>query len=239
MQTYLWVSLILFLAGVTHGLAGFGSVLLSIPLLAILLDIKIVIPLAALAAVSMTLIILIQLRQQFDWKKIYPLIIGATPGILVGVFFLKHLDRKTIHWSLGVTLIAYSLYGLISRSSTKGIKRGWAYPFGFLAGCLGGALSAPGPPAIIYASLRAWSKDEIKVTLQGFFFSSGLLVVFFHVLSGLTTFTVLRFYLIALPLLTLGTYLGSFFYGIIREEMYRKVILVLLACLGALMIYRA
>lgn len=239
MQTYLWVCFILFLAGFTHGFSGFGSVLLSIPLLAIFLDIKIVIPLAALASVSMTIMVLIQLRQQFDWKKIYPLLTGAIPGVLMGVFFLKRLDSEVIHWVLGVILIAYSLYSLLLRSSAKVIRKWWAYPFGFLSGCFGGTLGAAGPPVIVYTSLRAWNKDQIKVTLQGFFLMVGLAIVLFHALSGLTTFTVLCFYGLALPSLILGTYVGSLFYGIIQEESYRKIILVLLTFLGVLMIYRA
>jgi uncharacterized membrane protein YfcA len=239
MQTYLWVCVILFLAGFTHGLSGFGSVLLSIPLLAIFLDIKIVIPLAALAAVTMTVMILIQLRQQFDWKRIYPLVIGAIPGVVVGVFALKRLNREIIHWILGVILITYSLYGLSAKTSDKEIPVIWAYPFGFLAGCFGGAFSAVGPPVIVYTSLQAWNKDQIKVTLQGFFLISGLLVVFCHAMGGLTTSTVLLLYGFALPTLVLGTYLGSLLYGVIREEAYRKVIIVLLGLLGILMIYRA
>ena len=238
MQTYLWVCIILFLAGFTQGVAGFGAILLSIPLLAIYIDIKIVIPLAALACLSMTLMLLIQLRQHFDWKKIYPLLIGAIPGIPVGVFFLKKLEVSLIHWILGVILIVYSLYSLLSRSSGKGICNAWAYPFGFMAGCVGGALGASAPPVIMYISLKAWAKDQIKATLQGFLVISGLVVVFCHAISGLTTLMVLRFFGIALPMLILGTYIGSLFYGIMKEEQYRKVILTLLAFLGAFMIYR-
>lgn len=239
MQTYFGVCLILFLAGVTHGISGFGSVLVSIPLLVIFLDIKIVIPLANLAAVSMTVMLFIQLRRQFDWKKIYPLIAGATPGIVMGVFLLKRWDRVVIHWIMGVMLIGFSLYSLLLQPSAKKIRQGWAYPFGFLSGCLGGAFGTPGPPVIVYTALQAWSKDQIKVTLQGFFFLSGLMIAFSHTLSGLVTVSVLRFYAVGLLAMILGTYLGSRLYGFIREEDYRKIILVLLAGLGGLMIYKA
>ncbi len=236
MENYLWVCLILFAAGFTHGLSGFGSVLLSIPLLAIFLDIKTVIPLAALAGVTMTVMVLIQLRQQLDWKRIYPLVAGAIPGVMLGVFFLKRLEKEVIHWILGVILIGYSLYGLVAPTSRREINKRWAYPFGFLSGCLGGAFSAVGPPVIIYTSLRAWSKDQVKVTFQGFFLVSGLLIVITHGASGLTTSTVLLLYGFAFPGLLLGTYLGSMLYGIMREEDYRRLILILLALLGVLMI---
>ena len=137
MQIYIWVCLIIFMAGLTQGLSGFGSVLLSIPLLAIFLDIKTVIPLTALIGLSMSLVLLFHLRPYLDWKKIYPLLIAAIPGIPLGVIFLKKLDKTVILCVLGIILVAYSLYSLLSRSGEKRISGHWAYVFGFLAGCLG------------------------------------------------------------------------------------------------------
>ena len=91
MQTYLWICLILFLAGFVQGLSGFGAVLLSLPLLSIFLDIKTVIPLVALAALAMTLIVLVQLWRYLEWRRVYPLIIGAVPGRLGGYIFLENI----------------------------------------------------------------------------------------------------------------------------------------------------
>jgi uncharacterized membrane protein YfcA len=238
MQTYLLICVILFLAGFTQGLSGFGSILLSIPLLTIFMDVKAVIPLTALAGLSITVMLLIQLWQYLEWKKILPLLLGAIPGIVAGVFFLKRLDKEIIQLILGVILVIYAVYSIIFRASGRKIGDGWAYLFGFSAGCLGGALSAAGPPVIVYTSLQDWTKDQIKVTIQGFFLISGLIVVFLHALTGLTTLAVIRYYGVSLPVLLVGTYFGSLFYGSIKEEHYRKVILILLALLGAFMIYR-
>jgi len=131
-----------------------------------------------------------------------------------------------IHWTLGIILVVYSLYNLFFRLSKDGIREGWAYLFGFFGGCLGGALSATGPPVIVYTSLQRWSKDRIKVTLQGFFIFFGLMVVFAHAISGVTTVAILRLYGISLPVLILGTYVGSYFYGIIGEQWYRRVMFI-------------
>jgi len=222
-----------------QGLSGFGSMLLALSLLAIFLDIKTVIPLVALYGLSIAFLLLFQLRRHLEVKKIYPLLVGVALGIPVGVFFLKKLDRDMIHRILGIILVVYSLYSLFFKSSKGGIREGWAYLFGFFGGCLGGALSASGPPVIIYTSLQPWSKDTIKVTLQGFFIVSGLMVVSAHAISGVTTVAVLRFFGISLPVLILGTYMGGYFYGMIGEQWYKRVIFVLLALLGGLMIYKA
>jgi len=80
MGTYLWICLIVFLAASTQGLSGFGSILLALPLLAIFLYIKMVIPLTALYGLSITFFLLVQLRKHLEFKKIYPLIVGAALG---------------------------------------------------------------------------------------------------------------------------------------------------------------
>ncbi len=239
MQTYLLVCLVVFFAGVTQGLSGFGSVLLSLPLLAIFLEIKTVIPLVALFGLAITIVLLQQLWRQLEWKAVYPLLLSALPGVPVGVFFLKRLETDTIQLILGIILIGYALYSLFLRTNHRGINPRWAYLFGFLAGCLGGAFSATGPAAIIYTSLQPWNKDKIKVTLQVFFFVAGITVAFSHAMSGLTSLAVLRFFMVSLPMLIAGTYVGSFFYGKVREEEYRRIILILLALLGGFMMYRA
>lgn len=238
-QTYSWVCLIFLGAGFIQGVSGFGSVLLSLPLLAIFLDIKTVIPLTLLAGVSVSYVLVYQLRQHLDWKKILPIFIGAVLGIPVGVYFLKRLDRGTIQWILGAILILYALYGLFFRSSAKGVDERWAYVSGFLGGCLGAALSAGGPPVIIYTSLQAWSKDQIKGTIQGFFVTAGTAVVVSFVVAGVVTGTVLRFYCFSFPILMLGTFLGSRLYGLLKEAHYKTIMLILLGLLGIFSIYRA
>ncbi len=239
LQTYLWVCLIFLVAGFIQGVSGFGSVLLSLPLLAIFLDIKTVVPLTALAGVSVSFVLLYQLRKHLDWKKIMPIFVGAVLGIPVGVFLLKRLDTGTIQVILGAILVLYALYGLLFRSSGLGIDERWAYVYGFLGGCLGAAMSAGGPPVIIYVSLQAWSKDQIKGTIQGFFVTGGTAVVVSFAIAGVVTGTVLRFYGLSFPMLMLGTFLGSRLYGLLKEDHYRNIMFMLLGLLGIFSIYRA
>ena len=239
MHHYVLICFVLFCAGFAHGLSGFASILLSVPVLALFLNIKIVIPLVALSTFSMTLMLLIQLRHHLDWKRMYPLLIGGIPGIATGVFLLKELDQKAMQWGLGLILIAYAAYALFSRSPKGRIRAGWALLFGFFSGCVGGALSAPGPPIVVYTSLQNWDKDDLKGSLQACWFIIFLIVITLHALTGLTTIEVLRFYGVSLPFLLLGTYVGSLFYGMISEDQYKKLVLTLIGLLGALMIYRA
>jgi len=223
MEVYLLTSAVILLASMVAGLAGFGAMIISVPLLAIFLDIKAVVPLTILASLSIHFLILIQLRSHFEFKKIQPLFIGALPGIFIGVALLKYTNKEILQLILGITLILFSVYSFIFQGKSFKIKEFWAYLFGFLSGYLGGAIGAGGPPVIVYTSLQSWSKDLIKVTLQGYFILAGIFVLFGHGLIGLINISVLKLYLFALPALAIGTYIGSRFYKATREEIYRKL----------------
>jgi uncharacterized membrane protein YfcA len=157
------------------------------------LDIKEAIPLIVLVAGTMNLVLLIQLWRHVRWEQVRPLLLGALPGIALGVLFLKGIDETTLRVSVGSVLILYVVYSLVGRQDARGIHERWAYVFGFLAGGLGGAFGIVGPPLIAYVSLQPWDKHEIKALLQGVFFLAGGVIIAFHAFMGLTTGTVLRF----------------------------------------------
>ncbi len=238
MDTIIFLSIIAFLAGFIQGLTGFGSVLLSLPLLVLFLDIKTAIPVTALLGAVLSLSLLIQLRHHVDWGKIYPLCLGAIAGAPVGVWLLNRIDPQWIHWVIGAVLIIHALYSLLFHPTVHVMNTGWAYLSGFMSGCLGGAISASGPPVIVYTSIQPWSKDQIKVTLQGFFVISGIVIVAFQAIGGLVTGTVLGYFFVSLPLLFIGTWAGSLLYGRLKEESYRQALLLLMAALGLFMILK-
>ncbi len=74
-------------------------------------------------------------------------------------------------------LIAYALFALLKPALPPLESTVWAYPVGFLAGCLGGAFNTPGPPVIVYGNARAWPRDQFRSTLQVIFLASSATVI--------------------------------------------------------------
>jgi hypothetical protein len=110
--------------------------------------------------------------------------------------------------------------------------RWWAYPAGFLAGCLGGAYNTPGPPVIVYGSLQQWPKDEYRAILQTLFFISGVLIVGSHLLAGHMTRSVWALYAWAAPALLLGLWTGTRLDRRVDQERFRTMVLVVILVLG-------
>ncbi len=236
MVTILSACCIFLLAGFIQGLTGFGSALVAIPLLSFIFDIKTAVPLCMLNGVVITTYMALTLRRHLDPTKILPLLIGSLPGILAGVYLLKNSDESLLRHGIGVLLTGYSLYNLIARPVTFHPGRSWGYVAGFLTGAIGAAISAGGPPAIIYSTLTTWTKDEIKATLTGFFLVNGYITASMHAITGMTTLATVKIFAVTMVFVLAGTITGSKASGWINRSTYLKIIYLFLAGMGVLII---
>lgn len=239
MFTYFLVAVIFSLAGFTQGVSGFGAALVAIPLLSLVMDIKTAVPLCMLNGLIITSFLTFQLKEHLDWKKILPLFVGSLPGIFIGVLFLKSANAGVMKVLLGMMLIAYAFYRFPAQPRSRSVNSVWSYVAGFASGVIGGAFSAGGPPTVIYTTLTNWSKDDIKATLSGFFFTSGMLTAMSHAVIGITTVEVFRYFAGSLLFVLVSVYAGSVCYDRLKRETYVRVILALLIVLGILMIVTA
>ena len=236
MLTAFLISLIFLLAGFIQGVSGFGSALVAIPLLSLIIDIKSAVPLCMLNSLVITTFLSLKMRKDLDKSKILPLCISAVPGIIVGSTILKQVESSIIRLWIGLLLISYSLYSLFSKPKPRKLSKVWAYIAGFLSGAIGAAFSAGGPPTIIYTTLNNWKKDTIKATLSGFFLFNSYLIATVHAISGLTTMEIFTYFMISAPAVLLGTVLGSICYGKIPRQLYLKIIFAFLTMMGIMMI---
>jgi len=236
MITFALAGLIFFLAGLIQGITGFGAGLVAIPLLLLIIDVKIAVPLLMLNNVLMTSYLSFTYRSILDWRKIYPLLVGTIPGIIIGTKCLAIIDPHLVRLLLGILLISYSLYNLFAQPRPLNMPGYIAYIAGLLTGFITGLVSAGGPPVIIYTTLTDWSKDQIKATLSGFFICNATFTVIVHALSGMTTIRTLQYLVVTMPLIVLGAYLGSHLTDTINRRTYLKLIYTFLIIMGLLML---
>ncbi len=236
MLTPLLISAIFLIAGFVQGMTGFGSALVAIPLLSLIIDIKSAVPLCILNSIVITTYLSLKMRSHLNIGKILPLCIAAIPGIIAGSTLLKQVSSSLIRINLGILLVAYSLYSLYSRPAPRKLHKIWSYVAGFMSGAIGAAFSAGGPPTIIYATLSDWKKDTIKATLSGFFLFNSYLIAIVHAVNGLTTIDVFTQFMISAPFVLLGTVLGNISYGMIPRERYLQIIFAFLVLMGIIMI---
>ena len=228
---------IILAAGLLQGLTGFGFVLIALPLLDLFLPLKTIIPLVCLLALCVSLMLSIQLRKTIAFRCIALLFAATVPAIPLGVYVLKHIPSEYLAISLSLLMISFTAYQLLNNPAPRSLGRPWTMLAGFLSGVLGGSIGAGGPPVIIYSALQPWSKDQAKGTLAFYFLISGATVSSMHTVSGLVTGEVLHLFLISLPSLAVGLFLGLFIYKRMSDIGYRKLAFILVFALGCMLLY--
>jgi uncharacterized membrane protein YfcA len=221
-----------FFAAFAQTLSGFGFALILMPIVTIWVGLRTAAPLVALTALTSYTVNLIRYRRAVDIREVLRLGAASALGIPVGLWALANVDESIIKPLLGLVLIAYAVYRLIRPAGLRLCSPRWVYPAGFVAGCLGGAYNTPGPPVIVYGSLRQWSRQKFRAVLQTFFFFNGVLVVASHYAAHHLTPTVLTFYAYAVPALLLGILAGSRVDSKLNRDRFRTVVTVMILLLG-------
>jgi len=231
--TVVWIVVIVFVAAVLQSLTGFGFALVVMPLVTLVIDLKTAAPLIALAGLTAYTVNLIRFRQAVDVGELARLGAASVLGIAVGIWVLVRVDELAINCAMGAILIAYAAYALLRPEAPRQPAQWWAYPAGFLAGCLGGAYNTPGPPVVIYGSLRQWPKDEYRAILQTLFFINGVLIVSSHLLARHMVQQVWTLYAWAAPALLLGLWTGARLDRRVDQERFRRLVTAMILVLGA------
>lgn len=199
---------ILFLATFVRSAFGFGEALVAVPLLAFVMPVEVAAPIAVLVSITVAVIAIAQ-----DWRHIHFrsagwLFLASMAGMPLGLWALHALDEHMVKSVLGVIIMAFSTYSLASRRQGVLDDDRCAWIFGFGAGVLGGAYGMNGPPLVMYGSLRGWSPQHFRATLQGYFLPASLMTLDGYGLTGLWTPAVTHAYLLALPAVALAILLG-------------------------------
>ena len=160
---FLYQNIIWFLAGLLTGLTSFGGNLFAIPLLGLVIPMRDAILLGCLCG-TVTLIALASLYYRWAaWGEIVCLGLASLPGVLLGVAFLQHAGPRLLMLAAGGSLVLFLLWQYISgrlHVAEQPISRWWSLPLGFTSGIMMGAVGMGGPPFVLYAYLRHWSKES-------------------------------------------------------------------------------
>ena len=178
-----------------------------------------------------------KLRQTLSWRRVMPFIIGGTIGVPLGVVLLTYVNPVYVRFSVGFLLIIYSVYGL-TKPDFKLHKVGAATDgsVGFLNGVLGGLTGLPGFIITVWCQMRGWTKDEQRVVFQPVILTGMMMIAISLSFAGAITTDTLRLYVLGLPALLAGLWLGLKCYGKLDDATFRKVILVLLLWAGLALI---
>ena len=228
-----------FVAALVAGLAGFAFGLVAAAIwLHILTPLQTATLIIAFGLVVQGVAVW-KLRHALDWRRLTPFIVGGAIGVPLGVALLDWADPKHLRTGVGVVLVLYCLYGLV-RPAVKPVAAGGAAAdagVGFLNGVLGGSTGLAGILVTIWCGLRGWRKDVQRAVFQPAAVAIFAMSALWLGATGSVSGDALKLFLIGLPVLLAGNWLGWKLYHRIDEAGFRKLVLVLLFVSGVVLIY--
>jgi uncharacterized membrane protein YfcA len=142
---------------------------------------------------------------------------------------LSTINPAYMRLGVGVLLVLFSIYGLAQPKLTP-VRAGAPADggAGFLNGVVCGLTGLPGLVITIWCQLRAWPKDVQRAIFQPVILGAFVVTAISVAATGVVTADIVKLYLLGLPALLAGLWLGFKLYGKLDEVMFRKVILVML-----------
>jgi uncharacterized membrane protein YfcA len=202
--------------------------------LAFCISVRVAAPLAVLVSITIAAIVVAQ-----DWRHIHLrstgwLLLSTLFGIPLGLLLLVRAPEHLVKAGLGSLILLFAVFCLAgsARFHLHRDRRAVLLTCGFVAGILGGAYGMNGPPLAIYGSLRRWSAQHFRATLQAYFLPASLLGMCGYLSAGLWTREVTRDYLFCLPAVIPAVLLGRVLNRRLSAQAFSRYIYVALAAIG-------
>ena len=237
--TMIAVLAVIFLATLIRSAFGFGEALVAVPLLALVIPVEVAAPVAVLVSVTVAGVVVAQ-----DWRAVQVrsagrLVLATLLGIPLGLLLLTAVAEPVVKAILAVVIITFSASRLAGRGRAELRDDRLAWLFGFGAGILGGAYGMNGPPLVVYGTLRRWSPEQFRATLQGYFLPASLVGMGGYWLAGLWVPAVTRYYLASLPVVLAATALGRLANRRIDGHAFLLAVHVGLVVIGMMLLIQA
>ena len=239
--TTLYVLGVVFVATTIRSTFGFGEGLVALPLLAFVIPVAVAAPVVVLLSTTIAAIVVAQDWRQIHWRSTAWLLAPTFVGIPFGVALLTSGHERTVKGLLATMILIFSIYFLVSPKppELRRDSRSWLLGCGFFAGLLGGAYGLNGPPLVVYGSMRRWSPQHFRATLQAYFLpaSAAALAGYWH--AGLWTATVARYCLVSVAAAVPAIFIGRAANRRLTGGVFLRFVYGGLACIGLTLLAQA
>jgi uncharacterized membrane protein YfcA len=235
---WLFGTVVLTAAYFVRGVAGFGSGLIAIPLLALVLPLTLVVPLVVFLDYVASASHGLKDRASIQWRQIFPLLPFTAVGVLAGLYLFKTIDQVLLANALGVFVLLYALYTLLVKNGDGNASALWAVPAGALGGMVGTLFGTGGPFYVVYLKHRGLPKTQFRATFATIFLIDGAGRLTGYLAGGYFDREWLVLAAASLPIMAIGLYLGGHVHTNISQRNFQVAVSVLLIVSGISLLLR-
>ena len=228
MHTDLVMALVFFLSALVTSFAGFGFAMISVPLLAILLPVKLAVALQFPYSMGLFMYQAWHYREHFKWDYARPFFGGALVGLTIGAFVLNYLPEVQLKRLLAVIValvVVFNFTGANRRISDRFSQSPWlGRVCGVVSGSFLGAYNVGAPPMVVY--IRSITGDPLKIKsfiATVFSIQFGILTCVYGA-TGMFSWAGLETSAAFSPVVVLGALAGFWLFRYASNNVYRMAV---------------
>ena len=216
---------IIVIAYTVFGLSGFGSTVISVPVLAHFLPVSYLVPLMALLDLASASLVGTASREHVSKPEMKRIIPWMFVGFVVGVTLLKGMPDDYLRMALGIFAMSVGVYSIFNPTLLRTISVWWSVPAGIIGGAIATIFGAGGPIYSTYLAGRLKDKTEIRATISTLISISAFTRAIMYAVTGLMLHVpIFAGFVVLAPFVWVGLKLGSRIHlGLTQEQMRRAV----------------
>jgi uncharacterized protein len=231
--------IVVVVAYTVFGLSGFGSTVVSVPILAHFLPISYLVPLMVVLDLACALFLGTTGREHVAKRELKYLIPFMFVGFVVGVTVLVGMPDQWLRAALGIFAVSVGVYSVLNPTMTRTISRLWSIPTGVVGGAVATIFGAGGPIYATYLSGRLHDKNELRATISSLISLSAFTRAIVYAASGLLLhLTILAGLVLLAPFVWVGLKLGARIHIGLTQVQMRRVVGGMLVFTGVSLIAR-
>jgi uncharacterized membrane protein YfcA len=238
-ENYLLIVFVILFSGFIRGFLGFGSGLITIPILSYLYSPVFAMVFNIAIEIPATIYLTYVGAKSCKFKEISPMFFAMMLTIPIGTIFLVSVNEQLIKIIMSILVIFFVLL-IASGWKLKATVTKYVLTIsGVISGLMQGATGMGGPP---YATVLLSKGDSDNVTRGNILImSTGIVIsaIISFYMFNLFTKELLLTGLITSPIYILATYTGTKFFDLSGNRYYRNISLFSLGLIGVLTLIKA
>lgn len=226
------------MGGFVNGLTGFGTALTAVPVWLQAFSPAQAGALGAAAGCTGQLQTIHHIWHAIEWRRVAPFVIPGLVGVPVGTWLLPSVDVRLFKLGVGAVLIVYCGFNLLApRLQWRvGENRGADAIVGFIGGVMSGLAGLAGPPVIIWATFKTWSRDQKRALFQVFNLTILSVTLLSSAIAGLLPASFWIAVAITIPATFLGVQAGIRVYRRLDDRRFDRLVLAILLAMGVVLV---
>lgn len=217
--------LITFLAATVNGALGYGFSSITVPVALIFYTNRLLNPALVLIEVVVNIYVLIINRKSIPTvlKRIYPILIGLAPGVLVGSYLLTSIQPGWIKFFTYLFLLPLILIQAAGIRRPIRSERTFGVPFGTGIGFLYSVTTVSGPPLAVLFNNQGFVKRDFRAALGIIRVAESSLTAIAYYYLGLYSMESRGVLATIIPSVIIGIPVGAFLIRQIDPETFRRI----------------